>query len=342
MTGMGDRLAGFPARSRWPQTLLRAGISVAILGWLLWRLDWPHLLEVLRQAEPQGWFIALVIYGVVQLGLASYRWRLLGRALGFHQPWRRYLGLCYEGLFFSLFLPTSIGGDVVRALRLADEPRRRLAAGWSVVSDRLSGLVALVGVACVASIWQVQLLPVIAQAGLWLLALGLVVGRFWLPRLARRSERLNNLATALSLSQAYRRESWSALGLSLAIQLASIVQIAYMGRALGLDLGLGVYAVVVPLVALATMVPVSIGGLGVREGSFVVLLAPYGVPATTAVALGLSWLAMNVVVGLVGGLVYLASDAVPAPSDALNEGVGHGRVGHRADQGRAGELETAA
>jgi uncharacterized membrane protein YbhN (UPF0104 family) len=335
-----DQLTALGKRSRWPQVLLRAGISGGILGWLLWRLEWPEVLALVRQSEPDGWLIALVLYGGVQLGLSSYRWRVLGRALGFYLPWWRYLQLYYVGVFFNLFLPTSMGGDVIRALNLTREPGRRLAAGWSVVSDRLSGLMALVLLACGASLLQWQAVATSPRVIIWLLALGLIFGPLVLVRLGRQSPRLGHLATALSLSRAYRREFLAAFALSLAVQAASIVQIAWLGRALGIELGLLGYAVVVPLVSLATMLPVSISGIGVREGSFVIFLASYGVPPPAAVALGLAWFLMNVIVGVIGGVVYLLSGAAQEPGQS--EGAGHGSVGYRAAQGRAGQLDAAA
>lgn len=337
---VGERLTGFGRRSRWPQVFLRAGISGGILGWLVYRLEWPEVLGLFRQSAPSGWLIALVLYGGVQLGLSSYRWRVLGRALGFYLPWWRYLQLYYVGVFFNLFLPTSMGGDVIRALNLTREPGRRLAAGWSVVSDRLSGLMALVLLACGASLLQWQALATSPRIIIWLLALGLVLGPLVLVRLGRRSSRLGHLATALSLSRAYRREFLAAFALSLAIQAASVVQIAWLGRGLGMELGLLGYAVVVPLASLATMLPVSVSGIGVREGSLVVLLAPYGVPAPAAVALGLAWFLMNVIVGVIGGVVYLLSGAAQEPGET--EGTEHGTVSHRAPEGRAGQLDAAA
>ena len=69
----------------------------------------------------------------------------------------------------------------------------------------------------------------------------------------------------------------------------------------------------VPLVALAMVLPISISGVGVREGGLALLLAPYGVPAEKAVAIGLLWFLLNILCGLAGGLMFLA-DRKPAPS----------------------------
>ena len=94
-----------------------------------------------------------------------------------------------------------------------------------------------------------------------------------------------------------------------------------------------------PLVSLLAMLPLSLNGLGVREGSLVLLLAPYGVAAPAAVALGLAWFAMTLALGLVGGLVYLCqgfSRWSPQEQDA------HAIFGSDSDQGRVREPAAAA
>ena len=81
-----------------------------------------------------------------------------------------------------------------------------------------------------------------------------------------------------------------------------------VGRALGVEVGLSTWFVVVPLVNLTMVLPISIGGVGVREGMMSLLLAPFGVPRETAVAVGLLTLLTAVVCGLLGGIVFLADE----------------------------------
>lgn len=287
---------------RW---LLRLVVSLVILGGLIWKTNWPPLLAVFQQAEPWGWCLALFLYAGVQMSLSSSRWRVLAEPLGFSAPWRHYFTLYYIGLFFNLFLPTSMGGDVVRAWTLAETKDRRMRAFLSVVSDRLSGLLALVLLACGATLLFERPLPWWLLGTVWGLAAGLVGGYAMLPWLSRRSEKLRTLAQSLSFSRTHLKGWFLALGISIAVQSASVIQIALMGRALGLNVPFLGYAVVVPLVSLLTMLPISVGGMGVREGSLILLLAPFGVGEAGALALGLSWFAMNLVMGLAGGLVYL-------------------------------------
>lgn len=285
--------------------LLRLALGLSVLGFLVWKTEWAPLLALFRGMEPGGWCLALLLYAGVQMGLSSSRWRLLAEPLGFRAPWRHYFTLYYIGLFFNLFLPTSMGGDVVRAWTLAETKDRRVKAFLSVVSDRLSGLLALVLLACLATLLFDQPLPAWIRLTVWGLAAGMILGYALLPVLAKRSPKLLSVAHALSVSRGHRWRWAVALGLSLLVQSASVAQIALMGEALGLRVPLLGYAVVVPLVSLLTMLPISVGGMGVREGSLLLLLAPFGVSGPEAVGLGLSWLAMNLVMGLGGGLVYL-------------------------------------
>lgn len=349
---------------RWLRFAVRALVSMTVMGWLLSRLDWAALQAVARQAEPTGWFLAVVLYALVQMGLSSSRWQMLAEPMGFRSPWRRYFGLYYVGLFFNLFLPTSMGGDVVRAWSLADQPERRWPALLSVVSDRLSGLLALVLLAGLATFFDHGSLPRTVVWTVWSLAGGMVVGFLLLPRLGKRLPAFAKLAAALSVSRGHRRRWFMALGISICVQSASVVQIALMGQALGLQVPAMGYAVVVPLVSLLTLLPVSVGGIGVREGSLVLLLRPLGVSEAAALALGLAWFAMNFVMGMVGGLVYLffgqhlvgpssqssgssgmteAQASVPATHEqSLQEHQPNGSLNCRAYQGRAGQSQAAA
>src|SRR5437667_7766964 len=102
---------------RW---LIRLALGLILLGLLIWKTDWRNLAAVFRQAEPMGWCVALFLYAGVQMSLSSSRWRVLAAPLGFQAPWRRYFTLYYIGTFFNLFLPTTMGGDVIRAWALAE------------------------------------------------------------------------------------------------------------------------------------------------------------------------------------------------------------------------------
>ena len=122
-----------------------------------------------------------------------------------------------------------------------------------------------------------------------------------------------------------------------------------MGVALGADIPAAYYWVFVPMVSLLTLLPLSVNGMGVREGGTVLFLAPLGVPAATALTLSFLWFAVHLACSLVGGLIYLlgvvpagATRAETAAGQESGHGPSDGPLDRGADQGRAGQLNRAA
>jgi hypothetical protein len=124
--------------------------------------------------------------------------------------------------------------------------------------------------------------------------------------------------------------------LSVFVQAASVVQVALVGRAVGADVPLTVYGIAVPMVALLTLLPVSLNGMGVREAGMVLFLRPAGVSAGTAVTVAFLWFCGQTVAGLIGAGVYLVGRFPRA------EGGQDDAVGHHPDPGRGGQRRAAA
>src|ERR687885_1930959 len=119
--------------------LVRPLVSAAILLGLAGRMDWGQVAAAFRSLRWGDWLAALAVFLVTQM-VSALRWQWFARPLGFTEPLRRFVGLYFVGMFFNLLLPTSIGGDAVRAVALHPGPGRRVAALLSVLLDRLSGL----------------------------------------------------------------------------------------------------------------------------------------------------------------------------------------------------------
>ena len=101
------------------------------------------------------------------------------------------------------------------------------------------------------------------------------------------------------------------------------------------------YWVFVPMVSLLTLLPISVNGMGVREGGTALLLAPLGVSHDTAVTLAFLWFAVYAATSLLGGIVYLFG-GFPKPSSSSQEEGADGSVDRDSDQGRAGQPRAAA
>jgi uncharacterized membrane protein YbhN (UPF0104 family) len=132
---------------------------------------------------------------------------------------------------------------------------------------------------------------------------------------------------------------------SVVVQVANVVLVWMIGQALDIAVPLPYYFIVVPMVSLLTLLPVSVNGMGVREGGVAMFLASQGVEQPAALTLAFLWFAVFASAGLMGGVVYLcggySKPVAPArgPSEVTE---GHGPLGGDPDQGRAGQFDQAA
>jgi uncharacterized membrane protein YbhN (UPF0104 family) len=262
------------------------------------------------------WLAAGVACTTVAVGLSAVRWHRVLAAMD--EP--TSLGVLIHAYlacqFVSNFLPSTIGGDAVRVARLS--PRRggppAPVAFASVVLDRMSGwlvlpLLCLAGLALNPSLLHLgrssRLALVLSLVTLG--ALGVTVAVAASPRLGGRLAGHSNWlrfmgAIHLGLDR-IRRRPWAALQViaaSLVYQLVIVGASVLAARALGLRLGATALLAFVPAVAIIQVLPVTIGGLGLREGAFAVFLNPLGVPVDRAVALGLVMYAMHLLTSLLG------------------------------------------
>jgi uncharacterized membrane protein YbhN (UPF0104 family) len=285
-------------------------------------IEWRKLLSVLEQCDWRWWFAGLAISVLVQV-FAAIRWAALARPIGFPFPLVTFVWRFFEGQFFNLCLPSSIGGDVIKAYRLADSTPGRLLAGCTVLADRLTGLAALGvlgGTALVSKEFSLGL-PATLAVGASLLAAALVT--FWLSVgsldriLAILPEHHSARHFIAQLLPYKMRPSLmtQAIGWSLIVQIGGSVAVALIARALGVDLPMAVWFAVVPLVTLAMTLPISMLGFGIREQGLEFLLAPHGVKPEQAVAIGLLWLAGTIILGMIGAVLFML-DRKPSAAPA--------------------------
>jgi uncharacterized protein (TIRG00374 family) len=331
--------SGAPGRTRRAVgMLLRIAGTVALMALTLRNVDWPRLLELLETVDWRWWGAALALGLVVQC-LAAIRWAVLARPIGFNYPLTVFIRRFFEGQFFSLCLPTSIGGDVVKAYRLASTTRGRVLAGCTVLADRLAGLAALGVIAITALISNqasLSLLPTLLVGATLLAAVllpaSLIVGHLdTLARFLPSNPGLQGVVAGLLPYQQRPTLIVSAITWSLLVQMGGAMVVDAVGKSLGTDLPVSFWFAAVPLVALAMVLPISISGVGIREGGLAVLLAPYGVPTEKAVAIGLLWFLVTIVCGLVGGVMFLAdrhpSSALDGPGGSQSPGTDDAATG---------------
>jgi uncharacterized membrane protein YbhN (UPF0104 family) len=324
---------------------VRLAISAVLLGWIAWHTDWVRVRDAFAGLRVELWLAAVGTLVASQV-VSAMRWQLFARELRFDRTVRQLTGFYLIGMYFNLLLPTSVGGDVMRAWYLDGGAKRRLAAFAAVLLDRLNGLFVLIAMTVLAVALSPLELPAWIPWSVWGIAAAAVLGLAALPAAGRFRllplQRREQLATMVQLLRA-PRVCAQATVLSAVVQVANVIAVWLIGLALGADIPFGYYFVFVPMVALLTLLPVSVNGMGVREGGTALFLAPLGVEQATALTLAFLWFAAFGAVSLVGGLVYLSGGyprprTEPDPAEVTKDGP----VDRDPDQGREGQLEQAA
>lgn len=300
---------------------VRVVASIAMLAVLLPRAI-GYLRPLLHPATA-AWLVGAVAVTLVGVVLATLRWHRVLAALDVRARVRPLLAHYLAGLFVSNFLPTTIGGDVLRVSRLAASNGETPRSFASVVLERLTGWIVLPVISLVTLAINPGLLRppideashlVVAISLITLTALGLVLFGASSPRVGRRLERQVGwlrFVNAIHLGLARFRHSpgmaMEVLVVGFAYQLAVVLAAFLSAKALGLPVSWTAVLAFMPAVAIVQVLPApTIGGLGVREGAFVLFLHPLGVSADQAITLGLLVYGINLVASLFGAPAFAA------------------------------------
>lgn len=308
-----------------PHPLIKFGVSAGLLGLVVYLVDWHQALLLVRQADARDLLLALGLLGCAY-GVNGIRLARLQRRCELDMAAPLFWGSYYTGLLFNSLLPAGVGGDAVRMLFLA---RRGYSLGALVAAglvDRFFGLLGLFGVAGLAILVAPSALPLSRDAarlagagalfcfvvGLWLLpGLGLRL-LAWLASRVRAAwgQRLEKASQLFGRLLANPGRLLGPAALSLLSHALLVLAYASCGRALLPEISLPQYFVAVPGVLLVLALPISLGGLGVREVSTVGLLVWMGADPQAALTLSLVFLMISWI------------SVLPALASAVHYGLG--------------------
>jgi len=296
-------------------------LSIGLMAMLLWRIRFDQVAATLRQSDPR-WLAAAWLLMLVSNLLGSYQWARLLRVVNIHIPYWKASAYYHIGLFFNNFLPANIGGDLARVADTSRHGERSTTAAVSaVLMDRMVGTLALAGMALVTTLPAVDryhlALVYLALVGFFALSLGLLFAAFHpavVPALCRALSRIGlqrvaphvaELATRLGRFRDQPALFVEIFAVALVTQVSRIGVHALVARALGLHLPFQYFLLFVPLLAVIVSLPISVNGIGVREGAGVVLFGLVGVDRAHAFSLQFATYLVAVAVSLLGGFVFL-------------------------------------
>ncbi len=315
---------------RW---ILRILATIAALALIAWWLPVDQLLAAISSVPAATWPFAVMVYLAAHL-LGVVKWRLLINTAGAGLGRRDAIHAYYWGLFGNLFLPSVVGGDVVRAGVAMQRARSRTALLLGSVADRVQDVIGLGVLAGVGALLAPQALDETSRrlfmAFVALLFAALIIGlaslRFFPARRAPFKVRrlLVRVREALRATATRPQALAAAFLLGLALQTSLILLNWELGRVIGIEIPLYVWLFVWPLAKIAALTPITQGGIGIREAAQAALFAPFGVTAVPAVATGLVFEAVIIVGGLLSGgiaLVVRRNEAAPKPRAATHDSV---------------------
>ena len=298
----------------------RVGISVALLIFLFRQVDKKSLLALVKNADKPLLFFSFIIF-FISYPLCLFRWEILLKAAKIHLPLKRIIISFAGGIFFNLFLPSTIGGDLVRSIDLGSHTKKPKEVVATVLLDRLSGYIGLVIIALFAVIfgWRFVedvsvLIPVFIILILLVAILLVLFNKYTYskvnrllrsPDSGRIREAITSLHQEIHLFSRDKKVIFNNLGLSLLVQLTAPLSFYLLGLSLGIKINIAYFFVFIPVIGAITLLPISIGGLGLRDASTIYFFAKAGVCKDMAFAMSLLNFSFILVCGSLGGIIYV-------------------------------------
>lgn len=311
---------------------LKLSIGLLLLALVLWRLDMHAILGAVGSYRPQMLLAAMCIF-LVSFLLAVLRWRLFVPQFDY----AALLRLSFIGHFYTMVLPGQIAGEAVKAYRIARGQSDKAQLVASVFIDRVVGTLALLCTGAVGLLSSSRdISPALSISFATLIALvcvalvgvrlpgALGASRRVTERFARGDSRwarlMATMARFIDVWHNYAmqpRRLAASFALGLAIQLLGVCLHMILARDLDIDIPLIDWLWITAIVGVAVLLPISIAGIGLREGALVGTLGFLGVPGERAVALSFGVFAIVAFGALIGWLVEIAERPTPGPENRV-------------------------
>lgn len=302
--------------------ILRISVTLVFLGLLIWfaRKDISDIIEVSKSVNP-AFFGLAVILNLSAVAVISLRLKKILDVQGVNLKLWQVTYLNFIGYFFNNFLPTSIGGDLVKAYYATKKTAKKLESFSAIFFDRFFGffsigLLAFLGIIFLnthiadpkllwgATVFSALTLLVFVIFMSKRLAKTIFYGFINMPAF-REGSKFHKLYNALNAYKDHKLLVAEIIGISLAAQVIAVLAIYVIIKSLSQEISFLNLFLIVPLVSVASMLP-SINGLGVREGALVYFLKEF-ISKESAYVVSILYLALILIMSMIGGILYLFS-----------------------------------
>jgi len=300
--------------------VLRISISILLLIFLFKQVDIKRLSEIIKGTDKGPLFLVFLLFFFIYL-LCLLRWQMLLKAANIHLRLQRIIISFAGGIFFSLFLPSTIGGDLVRSIDLGAHTKRPREVVATVFLDRLSGYIGLVILALLAVffgrkfIQDYSVLFSVAIITAILIFILLVLFNNFLyskinkflhtPGAGKITGYIKDLHQEIYIFRHKKKIILHNLMLSVLIQIISPLTFYLISLSLGIKLNIIYFFVFLPIIGAITLLPISIGGLGLRDAATIFFFTKVGVSRDLAFAMSLISFFFILIYASLGGLIYV-------------------------------------
>lgn len=296
---------------------LRLAVTAVCYAVLLWRADLGLLAHALARMDWIPYLLALALLGSGQ-ALSALKWKLLAGCVGIVMTWLRAFRFYLIGMFFHHFMPTAIGGDIVRILIVSRSGIESPRVTSSVFMERDTGLISMLVIASAAA-WYAGLslngipyfIPFICALAAAIAAniiLFAGIRPHWLERVPLAGSWLRDGVVQIGSYKTAHGTLAVALVMSAIYQITVITKHYLYARAIGPEIPYTYFLVFVPVISVAGMLPISLNGLGVREATMVALYTSVGATQEQALSMGILHLSLLMLSAIPGGVLYLLGE----------------------------------
>ena len=291
--------------------------TVGLVAFLLSRADWDKIGQSFAKAD---WFLLALVFIAMTLCvvISAWKWRLLLDIHGIRFGFSRLNRLYFIAMFFNNFLPTGIGGDGYRVMKTWKNERSRAGAVIAVFMERLTGIAALLILGFIGGVigwwldgdWLSRWIVIFGLAGgaVTLIA-GIVLAKTGAIYKLLQSPRCPGVVrTTFEHLADYRAkpgESAEVMAVSFGFHFLTIAWWWLLIAAVGAHLPLYHLVVVLAILSIVTILPLSINGIGLVDGSFIYLAGLYGVEYEQGLTIMLLLRALMIPISLIGAWYYL-------------------------------------
>ncbi len=301
------------------KVIIRVAISGGLLFLIFRNLDFVEVRSILGKANVNFLWLALGGY-IVTVMLSALRWHILLKIHKISISYPRILAYYFIGFFYNNLLPTTIGGGAIRALYAGKSDKKMKETFSSMLIELIIGGWALIAFALIASLlWFRQsslykiIFPLVGVFVLVNICLYLFFERGFMSKFKGIIEKVKykgirdkakNFYNAIYIYKDKKKEILETVLLSFVIQFVIAGMNLSIGLALGFKLPFMSYVVYPVIIGLLTTIPITINGLGIREGGYRFLFAQVGLTGTEAVTLSLLFYIIGVIGSLIGGILF--------------------------------------